>query len=403
MSKEKQILDTFETTFSSYEEMHDYHHENTQNSIWRKAKIGSFNAFPLVRDSDGEIKNGLMCNPDQVSKEAIDDTADNTRIGLRLKLLPEYNGEGLFTETVYEEEIVYIPLRDAAVRSMLDRAKISGFSLQKLSPLDLCFVLNKCFELYPDSESIVLIRDEKITACHSDGYAVLPVDELLDALVTSLEENFGVVDFTKGYTSHSFVTADFSLKHATNMLKSYTDKLKKMGRTAMADNLVPAVKFSSSDTGVSAARCTAYLTGNGAPIAIGSALEVEHKGKASVASFGTKVDQLFAQFDKSLAKLEKLMDIDIIYPISCMERVCRYLKLPKKASLEAVSQFEMTNGDEPCTAHDIYLALQEVPYLYRTGSDVKVSQLTVFNYEENVARALSIDWKQHDVMKRVSW
>ncbi|MEE1504421.1 MAG: hypothetical protein UGF89_09290, partial [Acutalibacteraceae bacterium] len=187
------------------------------------------------------------------------------------------------------------------------------------------------------------------------------------------------------------------------LLSNYAKRLRQMGRDKMADNLVPAVKFSTSDTGVSCARCAAYLTGGGAPIAIGSALEVEHKGKASVAHFGTKVDLMFAQFDKNLGKLEKLMDVYIQYPISCMERVCKYLKLPKKASLEAVAQFEFANGDAPCTAHDIYVAMQEIPFLYRTDADNKVSELTLLNYEENVSRALSINWEQYDLMKRVEW
>lgn len=399
-----QILDSFETKFSSYEEMHDFHKEVAQESVWRKAKISSLNAFPLVKTTDGDITNQLLCTPSADSLEAIKDTTENTKLGLRVKLLPVYEGEGLFTEKVLSEQVVYLPLRDSAVRSMLERAKISGFSLQKLDTLDLCFILNKCFELY-ESEALVLIRNEKISACHSDGYAILPVDELLETLVESLENKYGQVKFVEGYASHSFTTARFELPGAQNaLLGSYAAKLKKLGHTKLAANLVPAVQFSTSDTGVSCARCSALLTGNGAsPISIGSALEVEHKGKNSVTHFGTKVDMMFAQFGKSLEKLEKLMDIYVQYPISCMERVCKALKLPKKASLEAVAQFEFANGDAPCTAHDIYLAMQEIPFLYRTGSEGKVSEHTLFNTEESVARALSIDWEKHDIIKRVEW
>lgn len=398
-----QVLDCFEKKFSSYEEMYDFHKELSDNSVWRKARVSSFSAMPLCTDGDGNIANWDECTPTVNMMEAIGDTAENTKLGLKVELLPVYEGEGLFTEEVLCAEQKTLPLRDTAVRSMYERAKISGLSLEKLSKEKLAVFLDECFKLYPEDESLVLIRNDKITACHSSSYAILPIDQLLETLVSGLSDRFGTVNFANGYTSHSFVTAEFVLKDAQKTLLSrYTDHLKKIGRKQMADNLVPAIKFSSSDTGVSSARCSAYLVGNGAPISIGSALELEHKGKASVAHFGTKVEQLFAQFDKSLARLEKLLDIYVQHPISCMERVCKHLKLPKKASLEAIAQFEIVNGDNPCTAHDIYEAMQEIVFLYRT-SDKTVSPSTILNYEENVSRALFIDWDKFDIMKRIEW
>jgi len=398
-----EILDSFERTFSSYEEMHDFHKEVAEKSVWRTAKINSFKAIPLCKDADGDVSNWKKCTPSADSMDAINDTTANTRLALKVELLPVYQGEGLFREEVLKAKKVTLPLRDTAVRSMYERAKISGLSLEKLEKKTLAAFLNECFKLYPE-ESLVLIRSGKITACHSSGYATLPVDELLETLVNGLSNTFGTVVFKSGYTSHSFVTGKFELVDAQQtLLKNYADHLKKVGSSIDTKKLVPAITFNTSDTGLSCARCSASLAGDGYSIAIGSALEVEHKGKNSVAHFGTKVNMLFANFEKNLSKLEGLLNVYIQHPISCMERVCRHLKLPKKWSLEAVAQFEAVNGDTPCTAHDIYFAMQEILFLYRTSSEGKGSPLTVFNYEENLARALSLNWGNFDIAKRIEW
>ena len=77
---------------------------------------------------------------------------------------------------VYKRQ--YYPVRSTAYKSLLDRAKISGSALPKLSRQRLASVLNDCLELY-SSETLLLIRDEKISAAHSGDsmdYSVLPID-----------------------------------------------------------------------------------------------------------------------------------------------------------------------------------------------------------------------------------
>lgn len=45
--------------------------------------------------------------------------------------------------------------------------------------------------------------------------------------------------------------------------------------------------------------------------------------------FENALDQLFAQFGDSVAKLEKLLDIELEYPVNAMTRICKKLSLPK--------------------------------------------------------------------------
>ena len=156
----------------------------------------------------------------------------------------------------------------------------------------------------------------------------------------------------------------------------------------------------TSDTGVSSAKVSAMLMGAQYPIHIGGCVEVEHRHKSTVVDFELVMDQLFAQFTDSVAKLQKLLDIHLDYPVNAMTRVSKHLRLPKKAALEAISMFEMATGGASATAHDVFMALQEIPFILSTEHTPQGKLLVV---EENLARALTLRWSDYDMAKAVSW
>ena len=172
------------------------------------------------------------------------------------------------------------------------------------------------------------------------------------------------------------------------------------GKGAMAARLMPGIRFMTSDTGVSSAKVSAMLMGTQYPIHIGGCVEVEHRHKSTVADFELVMDQLFAQFTDSVTKLQKLLEIHLDYPVNAMTRVCKQLRLPKKAALEAISMFEMATGGTSATAHDVFMALQEIPFILSTEHTPQGKLLVV---EENLARALTLRWSDYDLAKAVSW
>jgi len=112
------------------------------------------------------------------------------------------------------------------------------------------------------------------------------------------------------------------------------------------------------------------------------------------------LDQLFAQFGDSIAKLQKLLEVHLDYPVNAMTRVCKKLSLPKKAAVEAIAMYEMAYGGGPATAHDVFLAMQEIPFILRTENTPESKMLVI---EENMARALSFRWSDYDLAKAVSY
>ena len=156
----------------------------------------------------------------------------------------------------------------------------------------------------------------------------------------------------------------------------------------------------TSDTGVASAKVSALLMGTQHPIHIGGCVAVDHRHQTKIADFETALDQLFAQFGDSVARLQKLLEIQLDYPVNAMTRICKKLSLPKKAAVEAIAMYEMAYGGSPATAHDVFMAMQEIPYILKSEHTPESKMLVI---EENMARALTLRWNDYDLAKAVSY
>lgn len=374
--------DNYYATFPSYQMLLDDQEEQARNSQWVRSKVSDLQIEPLGRPS--ALAGNLSAFAPGTTQEAVDDTADNLGLAMRV------NGN-------------LYPMRITAYKGLLDRAKIGGTALPKLSREVLAKVLNACLKLY-STDALLLIRDEKVAAVHSGDtvdYSVLPIDELLRALKAKLDTRFPGNQFETGYCDHSFVSASWSMPdQKEDLLGAYTKLLASQGKTVMASKLVPGIRFMTSDTGVASAKVSALLNGGQYPIHIGSCIAVDHRHQSKVSDFDAALDQLFAQFGDSIARLQKVLEIPLDYPVNAMTRVCKKLSLPKKAAVEAISMYEMACGSGPATAHDVFLAMQEIPFILKTENTPESKLLVV---EENMARALTLKWSDYDLAKAVNY
>ena len=377
-----QCKDEFYTTFSSYPMMKEYHEEQAKKSQWMRCHVNELQIKPL--DKNSPFYSSPLSFAPGTTNEAIEDTAQN--LGLAMDI----------------DGILY-PIRTTAYKSLLDRAKIGGTVLPKLSRKVLSDVLNECLSIYP-TEALVLIRDEKVSAVHSGDeadYSVLPIDELLITLQDKLDARFPGNEFDGGYSDHSLTSASWKMpKQKDDLLGSYAKHLASKGKAYLANNLVPGIRFITSDTGVASAKVSALLMGGQYPIHIGGCISVDHRHQSKVADFTAALDQLFAQFGDSVAKLQKLTEVTLSYPVNAMTRICKKLSMPKKAALGAIQMFEMSYGGGPATAHDVFMAMQEIPFLLKTENTPESKLLIV---EENLARTLSFNWDDYDLAKAVSY
>lgn len=374
--------DNYSLTFASYEGMRRYHEKESLESQWHRCRVNELHIEPL--DKTSPLYGTPSAFAAGISAESVEDTAENLGLALRV--------DGF-----------YYPVRGTAYKSLLDRAKINGTALPKLSRQRLASVLNDCLGLF-SSETLLLIRDEKISAAHSGDpmdYSVLPIDELLKILARKLDDRFPGSVFQGGYCDHSLASATWTMPgQKEDLIGVYAKLLASQGKATLAAKLVPAIRFVTSDTGVASAKVSAMLEGTQYPIHIGSCIAVDHRHQSKVDDFETALDQLFAQFGDSVTRLQKLLEIPLSYPVNAMTRICKKLSLPKKAALEAIGMFEMAYGGGPATAHDVFMAMQEIPYILKSDHTPENKMLAV---EENMARALTLKWSDYDLAKAVNY
>ena len=374
--------DDFATTFDSYPEMIHFHESLSKGTVWRRCKVKDLHVEPL------DASSALCTTPSAfvpgTSEDAVADTVENLGLALRV-------GGDLY------------PLRTTAYKTLLDRAKISGTALPKLKKAELAAVLNACLAVH-SSDALLLVRDEKVSATHSGDvrdYSVLPIDELLHTLEQKMDARFPGYHFVNGYCDHAYTSGCWTFpSQREDMLGTYAKALQTKGMGTMATKLVPGIRFLTSDTGVASAKVSAMLMGTQHPIHIGSCISVDHRLQRKVEDFGKELDQLFAQFCDSVSKLQTLLEIELQYPVNAMTRICMKFSLPKKEALEAIAMFEISYGGGTATAHDVFMALQEIPWLMKANKHPEAKLLTV---EENMARALSIRWSDFDLAKAVNY
>lgn len=378
----KPCQDSYSTQFADFPTLLAYHEDLRNTSRWEHLEVNRLEVAPL--DKTSPLFGDRSGFDPVVSEEAISDTAAN--LGLAVKV----DGQ-------------YFPLRDTSYKSLLDRAKIGGTALPKLSRDKLAGVLNSCFALHK-AGALLLIRDEKVAAAHSGDdrdYSILEIDQLLEGLRAEVDTRFPGSVFTGGYADHAITSASWSLPgQKADLLNAYEKLLIAEGKTAMAAKLMPGIRFSTSDTGMASAKVSALLTGLQYPIHIGGMVAVEHRRQSKVSDFTGSLDMLFAQFGDSVARLTKLLKVRLEYPVNAMTAVCKKLSLPKKAALEAIAMYEIASGDSPATAHDVFMAMQEIPFILKTGGTPESKLLTL---QETMARALTLRWSDYDLAKKVSY
>ena len=379
----KPCQDCYHTQFDDFQGMLAYHEQVSHNSRWERSQVQQLSVAPLDKTSP-LFADTTRFDP-TVSQDAIMDTIEN--LGLAIQI------GGCF-----------FPLRDTSYKSLLDRAKINGSALPKLSREKLADVINSCLALHKKDGALLLVRDEKVAAVHSGDdkdYSILEIDQLLDGLRSKMDKRFPGNVFSSGYTDHSLTSASWTLPgQKEELLGAYEKLLEAGGHKSMAAKLMPGIRFTTSDTGMASAKVSALLMGHSYPIHIGGIVAVDHRNKKQVPDFVDSLDMLFAQFGDSVARLSSLLSVQLEYPVNTMTAVCKTLKMPKKAAMEAISMFEMAYGNRPATAHDVFIAMQEIPFILKTNGATE-SKLLVL--QESMARALTLRWSEYDLAKQVSW
>jgi len=372
MAASQCYADGYYTSFANEVDFLDFIKERRRNAEWKRMKANSVKVKAI-----NEIQTDLTIRP-----SVWEDTLKNTRL-------------------VLETEDGEYPVRNCAIKTILERARISGNALSKVKKDVFADIVNYCLNV-AQGDALLKIADEKVSALHGgdeSDYAILEMPELFNALVEYFNKNFADYKYEGGSYEHSLVTAIWSFPNSDELVDTYKKVL--INRGMQYDKLTPAVRFTTSDAGTSGANLyLMLLTENNRGISLGSPLKLNHKNKATIEDFKKNLNLIYAKYLNAMAELGKLLDIDIDYPLQTMMRVMKFIGVTKKPALSALSLFKAQNGEAPCTAHDLFLGINEAVFFMECNGEPasKIVQM-----EENVARALKVDWKEFDYPDEVNW
>ena len=384
MTESKIYTDNYKCSFGDPNQFLDFLKERKENSLWMKAPSNSLQFKPLEKDT--ELGNLYMqLYQSNGSAEIMVDTMENT------SLLLSVNGSDY-------------PVRSCALKTILERARISGNALGKVSKSVMSQILNYCLAV-ATGDSLIKVADEKVSAVHGgdpSDYAVLEMLPMFQSVKDFLDDEFpGNVFLTANY-DHSIVTAIWSLEGQSNdLLDTYNQELAAHGLSGKV-NVTPGLRVTTSDVGVSGANLYPILINKHGDkiIPLGAPIKTEHSNGVDMDRFKVQLQLLYARFRETIEKHTKMMEIDIRYPRNTMLGVLKHIRAPKKASYEALDQFLALNGEQPCTAYELYLAMSEVIFLIQCegASGVRVAQM-----EECIAKAVHVKWSEYDRPGDFKW
>ncbi len=383
MNETRVYADDYRGVFRRQEDFLDCLKNIGSHSSWKRKKTKSLRLVAITEESQVTKDLKEQYAMDGLDEEIITDTIVNT--GLVLKVKNEY-----------------YPVRSCAIKSILDRAGISGSGLKRVERNVYARILNECLKKTA-GEALLRVSEGKVSAVlggDSHDYAVLDMEQIFLHSVDYLSKNYKGCQYAGGFYEHDMTSALWIFEGEDELLEAYQKELCLHGKAAK--EMKPMVRITTSDTGSAGANIYPMLVSgfDHKVIALGTPLRLSHRNGCGIGEFDTQLRQLYAKYQLAAGNLTRLLNVEIVNPVNCMKGVMDKLEIAMKYKAEAVDLFVSQYGEDPCLAHDIYYGISEILFMLACEG-AEGSRIT--RMEEVIARALSLDWKQYDVPGTYKW
>ncbi|MCB6415673.1 transposase [Faecalimonas umbilicata] len=372
--------DGFATTFADTKEMLEFLANRGKNSQWIRKPTRMLRLIPLEKGAD-KVK-GVLGNS---TKELLEDTEKNTNLLLKV------NGETY-------------PVRNCAIKTILDRARVNGYGLRDLETDTYARVVNSCLKV-AKGDALVKVADGKVSAVHGGDehdYSILNMQEIFATTSEYLQVHFKGSRYMEGSGTydHSIVSAMWKLGGNQELLDTYRKALRDHGITEHIE--APALRLTTSDVAASGANLYPMLLCDSAnhTISLGSPIRLAHEHGATLGDFRKNLSLICSRYQDAVTNLSKLMEVEIRHPLNCLRLMMKKVGIKKKLINEVAELYEAQRGTGPCTAHDLYYAMNEASFL---GACEGMLGYSIIKLEEDLTKALTKDWKEFDVGGAIKW
>ena len=220
MMGSKVFADNFSRSFSESGDFFQFLSARQARSKWMTAPSKELRFEPVERGST--LGNLYMQIYDHNGDaDVLEDTMENT------SLLLKVDGKDY-------------PVRSCALKTVLERARISGHALNKVSKSVFAEILNYCMGV-ASGDSLIKVADEKVSAVHGGDpkdYTVMEMLPLFKATNDFLNREYPGNRFMTAHFDHSIATAIWCLDgQADKLLDTYHREIAAKG--LRADKLFP--------------------------------------------------------------------------------------------------------------------------------------------------------------------
>ncbi len=380
MNEAKVYADGFQTTFASTKEMLDFLANRGASSQWIRKPTRMLRLIPLEKEAD-KLKGTSGNSMDDI----LEDTEKNTNLLLKV------NGKAY-------------PVRDCAIKTILSRARVGGYGLRDLETETYAKVVNYCLKV-AKGDALIKIADGKISAVHGgdeSDYSILDMREIFATTSEYLQVHFKGSEYMEGSGTydHSIVSAAWKLGGSQELLDTYRQALRDNGIQDCVE--APALRLTTSDVAASGANLYPMLLceSSNRTISLGSPIKLTHDKGASLIDFRNNLKLICTRYQDAVTNLARLIDIRIRNPLNCLRLIMKQCRIPKKLIIQVVELYEAQNGSGPCTAHDLYYAMNEASFF---GACEGMQGYSIIKLEEDITKALVMDWKEFDVSGAIKW
>ena len=252
--------------------------------------------------------------------------------------------------------------RDFRAVKSCDRAGISGMSIMTyddkpyhspLSPKERAETL-KMFLGHFTSKALILVRDDKVSAVMSGDerdYTVMPVADLLRILLEEMQEKFSSSEFAGCNTSHEMTQATFYMNDAL-MEEELVNSVNSSGTQVDVDGAKFVLRMVTSDIGRNSATLVPELICGNTRMRIGEPLKLRHKG-CHVEDFREQCRMIYSMFEDSSALMKKLAGVTVTNPQKVLDDIATRADLPIRSTKRAQELMSEECGGT-CTGFEIY-------------------------------------------------
>lgn len=380
MNEARVYADGFQTTFADTKEMLEFLAKRGKDAQWIRKPTRMLRLLPLENEAD-KMKGSSGIPMDDI----LEDTEKNTNLLLKV------NGKTY-------------PVRDCAIKTILSRARVNGNGLRDLEIATYAKVVNCCLKV-AKGDALIKIADGKVSAVHGgdkQDYCILDMREMFATTSEYLQVHFKGCEYMpgSGMYDHSIVSAAWKLTGNQELLDTYRQALRDNG---MKDNIeAPAVRLTTSDVASSGANLFPMLLCDSSnhTVSLGSPIRLAHDKNVTLADFRKNLDMICSRYQDAIKDLSKLMDIEIQNPLNCLRLIMKKVGVKKKIINQVAELYEAQNGSGPCTAHDLYYAMNEASFIAACEG---MQGHSIIRLEEDITKALAVDWKEFDVGGAIKW